>query len=711
MTKDVKLIKLINILQVLTVIIVLMFLYTIEIEHNLSLSKIAFAFLAVWVCVGVSILLYVMKDLSLRYFLFLLYQLVIFRLEWYGTDSGIIFILFLYAMFLLWNDKYNPVLIVLNGLNIVHILCSLFIFSEFESSFLYLFYLIIILSLSLNMLMLIKYLLDKSSFLKLSNEKNILNTKKNEIIIGELLSMQLIPIFIIDLSGNLKKYNFKFESLVKEISRNNGISINKWYDFIPKNRFEELKLFELTLNNSKKNKHTFSISIHEVKYWFHFEKINSIDFYICKIYSPVRKDKIFLSKAHNTVLNYVRTHEEVSGLYNKPFLISKIEGLNLIIDSDKSYYLCQFKILNFESIIELNGQNFLNKQVRQLAITLENNLKNYDIISRVNDDSFAILILSNTSDIHDVVDRIINILNIKHSMFILSSAYLSINKDDSTDNILKKLNNMINYNVRNNFTNPLFYTEKLLDIIDIDSTCRDLINNKKLYIVAMPLLRNSEIIGAELLTRLDSTVYLDLFFESISRQGLNDQLESLVFENCIAVIEELITSNALPSELSINMLPSTLGNNIMIDSFISTFFRYLGETDIIIEIIEDTFSDVSVFKSISKLKNSGFKIAIDDFGTGYSSLARISKLDIDIVKIDKSLVDDIVEDEAQQTFLNSLVSFLFKNNLDVTVEGIETKDQFQSIKNRDKIKCQGYYFSKPIGIDQYIKLNIDQFQL
>ena len=107
---------------------------------------------------------------------------------------------------------------------------------------------------------------------------------------------------------------------------------------------------------------------------------------------------------------------------------------------------------------------------------------------------------------------------------------------------------------------------------------------------------------------------------------------------------------------------------------------------------------------MNDLKSIGVKISLDDFGTGYSSLNYLKRLPIDTIKIDKSFIDEITEDSKEEAIAESIISLAHKMNLSVIAEGIETKKQLEFIKEQKCDKAQGFYFSKPLPVEEVEKL-------
>ena len=129
--------------------------------------------------------------------------------------------------------------------------------------------------------------------------------------------------------------------------------------------------------------------------------------------------------------------------------------------------------------------------------------------------------------------------------------------------------------------------------------------------------------------------------------------------------------------------------------------RELIEFEITENALLDNRSDT--IKILKELKNLDFSIALDDFGIGYSSFSYLSRLPIDTLKIDKSFIGKL-SDSKNMILIDSLIELSHKMNLKVIAEGIESSEQLKTMK---KLKCdeiQGYYFYKPLTVDQFEKI-------
>lgn len=129
----------------------------------------------------------------------------------------------------------------------------------------------------------------------------------------------------------------------------------------------------------------------------------------------------------------------------------------------------------------------------------------------------------------------------------------------------------------------------------------------------------------------------------------------------------------------------------------------VNPSNITLEITENlAINDMErVMEIIKGLKKLGVQIALDDFGTGYSSLNYIKKLDFDIIKIDKSFVDEVTTDDYEKAFIKLIVDFSKQVGVKICAEGIEGKEQFELLRDMHVDTIQGYYFSKPVPAKEF----------
>lgn len=126
-----------------------------------------------------------------------------------------------------------------------------------------------------------------------------------------------------------------------------------------------------------------------------------------------------------------------------------------------------------------------------------------------------------------------------------------------------------------------------------------------------------------------------------------------------------------------------------------------------IEITEYSFVESLevTIENINKLRAHGVQIALDDFGTGYTSIAQVMNLPVNLLKIDKSLIDEIESSQKKRNLVNSIISMGHIMNCEVISEGVENKQQLDILRTYDCDFIQGYVWSKPIEYNAALELS------
>lgn len=111
--------------------------------------------------------------------------------------------------------------------------------------------------------------------------------------------------------------------------------------------------------------------------------------------------------------------------------------------------------------------------------------------------------------------------------------------------------------------------------------------------------------------------------------------------------------------------------------------------------------------AIRQLRDAGVKIVLDDFGTGYASLTHLKCLPISGIKIDKSFVSDMLEDESDASIVRALVGLADALMIDLVAEGVETEEQVKFLRDCGCKVAQGFLFGRPVGAQEILGARID----
>lgn len=217
-----------------------------------------------------------------------------------------------------------------------------------------------------------------------------------------------------------------------------------------------------------------------------------------------------------------------------------------------------------------------------------------------------------------------------------------------------------------------------------------------------------EIKGAEALIRWNHPKWGMIspieFIPMAEERGLIDEMTVWILQKVCRLLTkwEKVGVNCVP--ISINLSTKTLKRA----DFIPTVLKHLKEYRVSpslleIEITENSMLDMdeTVFSNIELLKDLGISISIDDFGTGFTSITHLKKLKVQFIKIDRSFINNMLENQ-EDSIIVECIHFLAKGfNLKVVAEGVETIEQWEFLRNMNCHFIQGYLFSRPLEEKQF----------
>ncbi|PTB87748.1 diguanylate cyclase, partial [cyanobacterium G8-9] len=213
---------------------------------------------------------------------------------------------------------------------------------------------------------------------------------------------------------------------------------------------------------------------------------------------------------------------------------------------------------------------------------------------------------------------------------------------------------------------------------------------------------DANIIGCEALVRWsDSDLGVlapDEFIPIAENTGLIFELGSYVLNETFKVLHSWNEKGKFIHNFSINISIRQLLYQPFIEEVevLSQYYfsKIKEKQSIVFEITEHVFSEdiVKVIETMNRLKKSGITFSIDDFGTGYSSLSYLQELPIAEVKIDKSFIADMSGNVNNENMISTIISIAKNFNLSIVAEGVETKEQFDKLKEYGCEIFQGFYF-------------------
>jgi diguanylate cyclase (GGDEF)-like protein/PAS domain S-box-containing protein len=442
----------------------------------------------------------------------------------------------------------------------------------------------------------------------------------------------------------------------------------------------------------------------------------------------VNHERIKITEERLTHLAY---HDTLTGLLNKTslyenshksvFFYHNVKAALLFIDMD------HFKYIN-DTMGHAFGDQLIIKISERLTTLLNENCSIY----RLSGDEF-IIILQNIRSKKDAevfashlltgFKKEFNILN--SVLYISLSIGISMYPEHGTDidELLKyadiamyraKETGRNNYVVHNQLMNEVF-----IDRVNIERNLHAALEKKEFEIHYQPQLdlKSNKITGFEALLRWKSPElgYVSplKFIKVAEDTHLIIPLGTWVLKNACAFLQKLHKKGYMDLSVSVNIsmlqLLQTDFNDLVINAL--EYFA-LKPDDLELEITESILMESfeTIGSKLQKLSEQGVRIALDDFGKGYSSLTYLKQLPISTLKVDKSFIDNISDENDKKSLTGHIVTIGKSMGMCVIAEGVESEEQLKYLVKHDCDKIQGFLFSKPLTENELIKL-IDMKQV
>ena len=376
----------------------------------------------------------------------------------------------------------------------------------------------------------------------------------------------------------------------------------------------------------------------------------------------------------------------------------------------------------FKTINDSLGHIFGDKLLQEVASRLHTTLRNHDTVSRNGGDEFVIVLekLKSYNEAVYVANKIIHSLTDSfdihsHKIHIGASIGISVYPTDGdTPLILLRNADTAMYRAKQAGGNQLqFYdpsmSNQLRDRLELENELHSALDNNEFYMVYQPQVsaETGLTIGVESLIRWNNSKHGEIsperFVPLLEETGLIYSVGKWVVKQVIEFIRTQPKSNVT---FSINLSVLQCDNSELVDFFQTEVHRAdIDFTNIEFEITETLLiNDFEKTKSfLNKIHDLGCTIALDDFGTGYTSMTYLAHLPIDIIKIDKTLVRNIGNNNSLKSIVNAIVTMSTSLGLKNIFEGVETISELEEIKKMNGDIIQGYLYSKPLDKYDIIK--------
>jgi diguanylate cyclase (GGDEF)-like protein len=416
------------------------------------------------------------------------------------------------------------------------------------------------------------------------------------------------------------------------------------------------------------------------------------------------------------------THDGLTGLPNRVLFRDRV--LQAVRNAKRDKHELGILLLDLDRFKEINdtmGHYNGDRLLKQVAMRLESLTRESDTLARLGGDEFGILLQSidGKEDIDTVAEKIHNAIRPPFTIDGLEievqtsiGAVMFPDHGDDVDILIQRVDIAMYVAKKEGRENVIYSSE--MDghspyRLTLAGELRRAIENDDLVLHYQPKLdcETGEMLGVEALVRWRHKVHDEIppddFIPIAEDTGLIKQLTRWVIRSALnqgAVWHDRGLDFNIAVNLSVRNLLDPDFPDVLAGLFPSQSFP---PSSLVFEITETTImSDPDyAMETISRLSRMGIRFSIDDFGTGYSSLSYLKKLPIHELKIDKSFVMDMLENENDAVIVRATIELAHNLGLKVVAEGVENEETHKALRNLGCDVVQGYYLSRPLSAKDF----------
>ncbi|CDG83510.1 two-component system response regulator [Janthinobacterium agaricidamnosum] len=439
-------------------------------------------------------------------------------------------------------------------------------------------------------------------------------------------------------------------------------------------------------------------------------------------------------KAEQRLIDFLSYHDALTGLPNRLLANERFEQARAaaLRDGRRVVVMC-LDLDRFKSINDSFGPPVADKALRAVAKFIGSCLRTGDTVARQGGDEFQVILQDDAqmTTTLAVAQKILQGLREElsvdgHRMVLTTSIGIAQCPNDgmTLDDLLRKADTALVRAKETGRDNYAFFTERMdIDVrarLAVQQQLRGAVARDEFTVHYQPqvCLRSGAMLGAEALLRWDSPVLGKvspaMFIPLAEEYGLINAIGEWVLETVCGQMRRWHDDGLGQIKVAVNLSGNQFAQDRTVQ-FVEATLRGNGipASCLGIEITESTVMgdpDKAV-AALKRLKDIGVSISLDDFGTGYSSLGYLKRFPIDVLKIDKSFVDDVTTSTSDAAIALSVISLAHNLNMRVIAEGVETRAQVAFLAEHGCDEMQGYYFSRPLEAVAFTELLREQKNL
>jgi diguanylate cyclase (GGDEF)-like protein/PAS domain S-box-containing protein len=435
-------------------------------------------------------------------------------------------------------------------------------------------------------------------------------------------------------------------------------------------------------------------------------------------------------KAADNEIKKLAFYDPLTNLPNRRLLQERLKhGINVARREGKKLALLMLDLDRFKAVNDSFGHLAGDELLQQVAGRITARLRDVDLVARLGGDEFMVLLedMSHPDDAVRVAEEIIMTLSQPFDLSqsvnvkIGASIGISIYSDhgDSSELLIDHADIAL-YKAKEAGRGCFAYfsadlTAAAQKRMSIEIRLRNAVKNQELHVFFQPQvdIANGSIIGAEALIRwfdpIEGLIMPSEFIHIAEETGLIVEIGEWVLRETCRQGRQWLDDGLPPLTLAVNVSSHQFRRS----NFCTTVAKVLAETGFPAHLLELEITESGLMEKqledtatniLNKLHAQGVRLAIDDFGTGYSSLAYLKHFPLDVLKIDKSFIDDIPHQQDDMEIAATIVAMGHILGFKVLAEGVETPEQLAFLQEKGCDTYQGYIKSKPVAAHEFLEL-------
>ena len=418
----------------------------------------------------------------------------------------------------------------------------------------------------------------------------------------------------------------------------------------------------------------------------------------------------------NSVMRYLETHDELTGLYNIKRFYEKVNEITNKYPDDK-FVIMIFNISRFKVVNDMFGRKMGDAILKQISENCLAQCSDKRVYARVESDNFITLCPKSELVIKDLEKKRnikVTYNNITCTVHIRYGIY-EVDYDSKVDvgtmcdrarmalDSIKNNGNCVaavyNDNLRNKILKEHMYKEELTSAIENEDF--------KVYLQPQVRCEDEAVKGAEALVRWEhrklGLIPPGDFIEFFEQNGLITELDMYVWEKVCQILKQWKEEDR-DDYIAVNISMKDFYIIDLYKVFTNLIEKYgIDKNKLRLEITESAFTldlekNVNVIK---QLQMFGFIVEMDDFGSGYSSLNALKDIPVNIIKMDMRFVSQTQDPARADTIIRMILAMAKELNMEVVAEGVETVEQAEKLKQYGCSYIQGYLYAKPMPAEEY----------